>query len=302
MIPDPKSPGPGPGGGDPGTLYIVATPIGHLEDMTFRAVEVLNRVDLIAAEGVRHSGKLLKHYGIKTRLTRYNQHNEREKAPVLLEALLSGSHVAYITNAGTPGVSDPGTTIIRRARELNIRVSPIPGPSALTAALSVSGMRSDGFLFSGFLPNRPGKRRKALEGLSRETRSMVFFEAPHRLAAMLADLKEVFGDREMVLLRELTKVYEEVKGGQVSHILKGLERDGVRGECTLVVAGFEKVVKEAGIREGVREEIEGLLSGGGMSVRDIASKISQEQGLPFRPVYKECLAIKRYMRVSLTEP
>ncbi len=175
-----------------GTLYIVSTPIGNLEDITLRALNTLKRVDVIAAEGVRHSMGLCRHYGIKTRLTRYNQHNRKLKGPELIGRLKSGSEIALITNAGTPGVSDPGVSLIRRALEENITVSPIPGPSAVTAALSVSGLPGDRFRFVGFISNRSSRRKKELKDLVSETQTMVFFEAPHRIRAMLVDLMEIF--------------------------------------------------------------------------------------------------------------
>ncbi|UCF55853.1 MAG: 16S rRNA (cytidine(1402)-2'-O)-methyltransferase, partial [Deltaproteobacteria bacterium] len=182
--------------GNSGILYIVSTPIGNLEDITLRALRILKSVDLIAAESVKHSRGLCQHYGIKTRLISYNQHNQQEKGPELIRRLKSGSDIALVTNAGTPGVSDPGSLLINQAMEKNINVSPIPGPSAVIAALSVSGLQAERFLFLGFLPNRSSKRRKELKNLISEHRTMVFFEAPHRLQAMLTDLKEILGDRQ----------------------------------------------------------------------------------------------------------
>lgn len=221
-----------------GTLYIVSTPIGNLEDITLRALKILKSVDLIAAENVKHSKGLCRHYGIKTRLTSYHQHNRNVKGPELIKRLLSGSDVALVTNAGTPAVSDPGGMLINQVLERNINVSPIPGPSAVIAALSVSGLRVDRFLFIGFLSNKPSRRRKELRNLISEPRTMVFFESPHRIKAMLMDIKEILGDRQIVVLRELTKVYEEIKRGSVSSVLDELEEGKIRGEFTLVVAGL----------------------------------------------------------------
>ena len=281
-----------------GILYVVSTPIGNLEDITLRALRILKGVGLIAAENAQHSKRLCRHYGIKTKLTSYNQHNQAVKGPDLIRKLKSGLDIALVTNAGTPGVSDPGVLLMNQAAEANIRISPIPGPSAVIAALSISGLRTDSFLFLGFLSNRAGKRRKDLRNLIPETRTMVFFEAPHRLQSMLMDLKEILGDRQIVVLREMTKVYEEVKRGPVSSILSRLERDKIKGEFTLVVAGKE-MVRSAPLLDGkILEKIDRLLKEKHLSVKDIATQLSGEEGLTYRRLYKECLSIKRGMNAS----
>ncbi|MFC1869484.1 16S rRNA (cytidine(1402)-2'-O)-methyltransferase [Thermodesulfobacteriota bacterium] len=179
-----------------GTLYVVSTPIGNLEDITLRALKVLKDVDMIAAENVRHTKGFCNHYGIKTRLTGYNQHNRKGRGPDLIERMKAGSDIALVTSAGTPAVSDPGAMLIHMAIEEDIRVSPVPGPSAAIAALSVCGLRVDRFLFLGFLSNRPSKRKKELKNLVDEHRTMLFFEAPHRVKSMLTDLYGVFGDHQ----------------------------------------------------------------------------------------------------------
>ncbi len=276
-----------------GTLYIVSTPIGNLEDMTFRALDTLKSVDLIAAEGVRHSMGLCRHYGIKTRLTSYNQHNRKLKGPELIGRLKSGSDIALITNAGTPGVSDPGVSLIRRALEENITVSPIPGPSAVTAALSVSGLPGDRFRFLGFISNRSSRRKKELKDLVSETQTMVFFEAPHRIRAMLMDLKEIFEDRRVVLVREQTKLHEEVIRGSADSLLERLKGNKVRGEFTLVVSGRDEERGAPSIDEETKEGIGYLLKDGKMSLKDIAKQLSSEKGLAYRAVYRECLSIKK---------
>jgi 16S rRNA (cytidine1402-2'-O)-methyltransferase len=281
--------------GNSGILYIVSTPIGNLEDITLRALRILKSVDLIAAESVKHSRGLCQHYGIKTRLISYNQHNQQAKGPELIRRLRSGSDIALVTNAGTPGVSDPGGLLINQAMEKNINVSPIPGPSAVIAALSVSGLQAERFLFLGFLPNRSSKRRKELKNLISEHRTMVFFEAPHRLQAMLTDLKEILGDRQIVVLREMTKVYEEVKRGPVSAILEQLEPDKIKGEFTLVVAGKEKGEDEHLLDKEIQKKIEKLLKEKNMRIKDIATQLSEENGLTYRRLYRECLSIKRAM-------
>lgn len=281
-----------------GTLYVVSTPLGNLEDITLRALKVLKDADLIAAEGVQHTRALCRHYGIKSRLIGYNQHNRKVRTPDLLGRLKSGSDIALVTNAGTPGVSDPGAFLIRRALDENIRVSPVPGPSAVTAALSVSGLRGDNFLFLGFLANRSGKRRRELEALSSESRTMVFFEAPHRLQSMLTDLLDILGDRQIVLLRELTKMFEEVKQGSVSSVLKALQGATVRGEFTVVVAGKEKEKRDHSLDEHTQRRVEKLLKEQRMGVKEIARRLSEETGLVYRDLYKVCLSVKRSMEAS----
>ena len=277
---------------EPGTLYVTSTPIGNLEDITLRALSVLKSVDVIAAEKVAHTRGLLEHYGIKTRLTSYNQHNQKVKANELIQRLTSGRDAAVVTDAGTPGISDPGAYLISRAANENIEVVPIPGPSAVIAALSVSGMPTEEFVFCGFLPNKSGKRKKALRRLVPERRTMVFFEAPHRIEAMLIDLKEILGDRQMVMLKEMTKFFEEVKRATVSAILTSLTPDRIKGEFTLVVAGNEEEEPRA-LCEEVLEKIEELLSDDNMGVKDIAELISREEDVAYRQVYKACLAKKR---------
>ncbi len=275
-----------------GTLYVVSTPIGNLEDITLRALKVLKSVDIIAAETVDHTKGLCKHYDIKTGVTGYNQHNRKAKAPRLVSRLKSGQDIALVTDAGTPGISDPGVYLVTQAVNEGITVTPIPGPSAVITALSVSAMPSEQFLFLGFLPNKSGKRKKVLDGVSSEPRTIVFFEAPHRIRDTLNDLKEVMGNRQMVMLREITKVYEDVKRGAVSEILEHLTPDKTRGEFTLVVEGKEKG-KHQPLSDKALKRIRDLLEEKTLSVKDIAERLSNEEGIPYRQIYKECLARKR---------
>ena len=275
-----------------GTLYVVATPIGNLEDITLRALKVLKSVDIIAAETVAHTKGLCKHYDIKTSVTGYNQHNRKAKAPRLVNRLKSGQDIALVTDAGTPGISDPGVYLVDQAVNEDITVTPIPGPSAVITALSVSAMPSEQFLFLGFLPNKSGKRKKVLEGVSSEPRTMVFFEAPHRIRATLNDLSEVMGNRQMVMLREITKVFEDVKRGPVSEILAHLTPDKTRGEFTLVVEGREQK-KNHSLSDEALKRIKDLLEDETLSVKDIAERLSKEEGIAYRQIYKECLARKR---------
>jgi 16S rRNA (cytidine1402-2'-O)-methyltransferase len=276
-----------------GTLFVVSTPLGNLEDITLRALRVLKEVDLVAAETVEHTRNLCRHFGITAELTAFNQHNQRTKGPVLVGELKSGRSVALVTNAGTPAISDPGVFLVASALKEGIPVSSVPGPSAVTAALSASGMRADTFLFCGFLSPRSGRRRKELETLKSLPCTLVFFEAPHRLKEMLEDLKEVLGDRAMVLHKEMTKLFEETVQGSVGSVLNRLRGEEARGEYTLVVAGCEKKEKEETVDEKVKEKIAQLLKAGTMSLKDIAHEISSETGVEYRKAYKACLLIKR---------
>lgn len=223
-----------------GVLYVVATPLGNLEDMTFRAIQILKDVDLIAAEDTRTTRKLLHHYGITKPQTSYFEHNELRKAEKLLDRLRKGQRIALVSEAGTPGVSDPGFRLIRLAIDHNISVVPIPGSSAAVAALSVSGLPTDSFLFLGFLPNKPTRRRRALETWKDWDRTLILYESPHRLLATLHDLLDILGDREIALARELTKAFEEVLRGPITQILDQLKGGKIRGEITLVVAGKKR--------------------------------------------------------------
>ncbi len=279
--------------GTTGTLFVVSTPLGNLEDITVRALRVLKEVDWIAAETVEHTRNLCRHYGIATKLTSFNQHNQRTKGPELIEELNSGRSVALVTNAGTPAISDPGAFLVAGALRAGVRVSPLPGPSAVTAALCASGMRADTFLFCGFLYHRSGKRRKELEALKTLPHTLVFFEAPHRLKEMLEDVRAVLGDRAVVLHKEMTKLFEGTVAGSVASVLSRLSDEEVRGEYTLVVAGNEKKEKEQTLDREVQEKMERLLKAGTMSLKDIARKISSETGVEYRRAYKACLSMKR---------
>jgi 16S rRNA (cytidine1402-2'-O)-methyltransferase len=275
-----------------GVLHVVATPIGNMEDLTFRALRILKEADLIAAEGVEHTRRLCRRYEIGTRLTSYNQNNRRRKEPALLEALRAGRKVALVTNAGTPGISDPGTLLIRRALDEGIRVEALPGACAAVAALSVSGLRTDGFLFAGFLSSRPGRRRREIESLAEEPRTLVFYEAPHRIRAMLEDLRDVLGEREAAVAREMTKVHEEILRGTLGGLAERTEGNRARGEFTVMVEGASP--KEAGdVPDAeLRGRIEELLGRGDMSLRDAAEKLALEQGLGYRHIYRMCLEIQ----------
>lgn len=274
-----------------GTLYIVATPIGNLEDITFRAVKILKEVDLIAAENVSHSKVLCRHYGIDTRLTAYNQHNSRKKGPALLRIIRKGSDVALISSAGTPAISDPGSFLIKLAKDEGIRISPIPGPSAVITALSVAGLRTDEFTFLGFLSNKAGARKKELKNLSSETRTMVFYESPHRIRAMLEDVKEVLGDRKMVVSREMTKIFEEILRGSAGSILDELNEQSIRGEFTVIIEGNQGQEDNVFSDPDLKIHIKNLLEEGRLSAKEISMILSQVTGIPYRKVYRESIKI-----------
>jgi len=220
-----------------GSLYIVSTPIGNREDITLRALRILKEVDLIASEDTRHTGLLLRHFGIQTLLTSYFEGNELRKKEFILSKLKQGDRIALVSDAGTPGISDPGFRLIQAAIENQIPIIPIPGPSAVIAALSVSGLPTDAFLFKGFLPHKSKKKRDLLMQLEDVRETLIFYESPHRLSATLDDILDVLGDREMVLTRELTKIYEEVLRGKVSEVKNQIGERKLKGEITLVISG-----------------------------------------------------------------
>jgi len=223
-----------------GTLYIVAMPIGNSGDISLRALEVLKDVDLIAAEDTRVAGRFLKSHGIDTPLISFFEHNEARRMEGLLKRLEGGESVAVISDAGTPLISDPGYQLVKAARERGIRVVPVPGPSAVMAALSVAGLPTDRFLFIGFLPKKPGKRRKELEQLAEVPHTLVLYESPYRLVKTLQELWDIFGSRTVVVCRELTKPYEEILRGTPDELLGELANRKIRGEITLIVEGKGK--------------------------------------------------------------
>jgi 16S rRNA (cytidine1402-2'-O)-methyltransferase len=218
-----------------GTLYVVATPIGNLEDVSLRALRVLREVALIAAEDTRRTRVLLAKYGIATPLVSYFEHNKLRRGPELVGRLQAGTAIALVTDAGTPGISDPGFHLVRLAREAGIPVVPVPGPSAVVTALSAAGIPGDRFVFEGFLPAKPGRRRARLRELAALGRPVVVYESPHRIRATLEAVAEVFGSAEVVVARELTKQFEEFRRGPAAELLAGLPAEGLRGEITLIV-------------------------------------------------------------------
>ena len=272
-----------------GSLYIVPTPIGNLEDITFRAVRVLKEVDLIAAEDTRHTQVLLNHYDIRTSVTSYHEHNERGKARELVEQLRQGRSIALLSDAGTPMISDPGYRLVVEAIRAGVQVIPLPGPSAVTAALSAAGLPTDRFGFEGFLPAKKSERRSALEALKKDTKTLIFYEAPHRLKETLADMAEIFGDREVSIGREISKVHEEFLRGALREILATIEQQTVRGEITLVVQGATSgaPVSEEGVISEIRQ-----LAENGMRVKEISELVGAHHGISKREVYRLALRVK----------
>ena len=219
------------------TLFVVATPIGNLEDITFRAARVLSEVDLIAAEDTRQTKILLTRYNINTPMTSYHKFNIKAKTGHLVNLLKQGQNIALVSDSGTPGISDPGYELIRESVSQNIRVEPIPGPSAAIAALAVSGLPTDKFVFEGFLPKKPGKKKKALEGFKNEERTVIIYESPYRVIKTLEDIKKILGDRRIAVCRELTKKFEEIMRGKAGDVLEKLKNRSIKGEVVVVVAG-----------------------------------------------------------------
>jgi len=222
-----------------GTLYVVATPLGNLKDITLRALEALKTSDLIAAEDTRRTQKLLAAYDLHVPLTSYHEHNKQAKSRILIERLLRGEKVALVTDGGTPGISDPGQELVWQVREAGIPVVPIPGPSAVTGALSVSGMEGGAFIFLGFLPRRKSRRRRILEEMAAQGRTVVLYESPYRIKKLLSEIRELLGDIDVFLTRELTKIHEELLSGTVSQVLEGLGDKKVLGEITLILSPSE---------------------------------------------------------------
>lgn len=271
-----------------GKLYICPTPIGNLEDITLRSLRVLKEVDLIAAEDTRHSIKLLNHYDIKTPMTSYHEHNKAQKGDYLLARLLEGEDLALITDAGMPGISDPGEDLIKLAIENQIEVVGLPGATASITALVVSGLPTEKFAFQGFLPVKQGARLRELEKLEAEERTLILYEAPHRIVNILEDIKAIMGDRQIALARELTKLHEEVFRGRISQALASLGDKKPRGEFVIVIAGKEILQEEVDIKEEIIRYMEK-----GLSKKDAVKEVAENHNLPRNQVYKESLEIDR---------
>lgn len=268
-----------------GTLYIVATPIGNLEDISARALRVLAEVSLIAAEDTRQTGKLLSHFGINTPTTSYFEHNKLNKLELILNRL-EGADVALVSDGGFPGISDPGYELVREAIARGVTVTPIPGPSALLSALVVSGFATDAFVFIGFLPRKAGDRARLLEANARDNRTVLCLEAPHRLLESLADISRELGNRRIAVCRELTKLHEEVFRGTVAEAITHFGKAEVRGEITLVIEGRREELQaiewdESRIRHAVADLLEL-----GVERKDAAKQVAEQSGWERRVVYK----------------
>lgn len=278
-----------------GILYLVATPIGNLEDMTYRAVRILKEVDLIAAEDTRNSLKLLNHFEIKTPMTSYHEHNKYEKAEVLVAKLLDGADVAVITDAGTPGISDPGEELVRQCYAAGVRVVPVPGACAAISALIASGLPTRRFAFEAFLPSDKKERKAVLAELTKESRTIVIYEAPHRLKKTLQELACVLGDRAVTVCRELTKKHETFLATTLMQAATYYETEEPKGECILVVQGLSREELEGekqkqwdamSIEEHVRMYMEK-----GMEKKEAVKQVAKDRGLPKREVYEKTLDI-----------
>ena len=268
-----------------GRLFVVATPIGNLEDVTLRAIRTLKEAGLIAAEDTRHTKKLLDHFGIATPLTSYHEHNEREKAQGLVERLMEGGDVALVSDAGTPGISDPGYRLVKLAIENSIPVISIPGPSAIISLVAISGLPTDRFTFMGFLPEKESGLRALLKEISGKAHTYVFYESPNRLKATIEAMMEELGDIQTVMGRELTKMHEEVLRGTVSEIKAALADREIKGEVTLVIRTEERA------KGDFRPALVELLSAGA-KLNDAVKAIAKDFNLPRAEVYREALAIK----------
>lgn len=273
------------------TLYIVGTPLGNLEDMTFRAVRILQAVDLIAAEDTRHTGKLLQHFQIKTPQISYHDHNRHSRTTELVDRLQQGTSIALVTDAGMPGISDPGYELVKACAEVGIPIVPIPGATAAMTALSASGLKCDRFVFEGFLPAKETERREHLERLITDDRTLIFYEAPHRVRKTLDDIAAVLGgDRLIVLARELTKLHEEFWRGTVKAAIAYYTQHEPKGEFTLIVSGAEPT--EVLLTEEVlKAELLSLLKQG-ISRSQASRQLSQQTALPRRQLYQLALQIE----------
>lgn len=273
----------------PGTLYVVATPIGNLGDITQRAIKTLNEVDLIACEDTRHTQKLLNHFGIQTKTISYHEHNEQARTQQLVEKLKEGSSIAVVSDAGSPAISDPGFRLVRSAIDNDINVVPIPGPSALISALTVAGLPTDEFFFAGFLPSKSSARRARLQELQPIPATLVFYEAPHRLATTLKDSLDILGEREAVVARELTKLHETIRRGKLSELVEHYSTtEEPRGEIVLLI---DRTVLSVGKTEATKSvsELVSAFENEGLDNRAALKKAARELGLSRAEAYRQLL-------------
>ncbi len=276
-----------------GMLYLCATPIGNLEDISFRVVRTLKEVDLIAAEDTRHSIKLLNHFEIKTPMTSYHEHNKVDKARYLVEKMKEGVHVALVTDAGTPGISDPGEELVKQCYGAGVPVTSLPGPAACITALTLSGMSTRRFCFEAFLPSDKKEKQRILEELREETRTIILYEAPHRLVRTLEEIREVLGDRRMTLCRELTKKYEEAQQTTVGEALARYESEEPKGECVLVIEGKSLQEKEEEKKQAwdemSMEDHVAYYENLGMGRKEAMRMAAKDRGIRRRDVYQKLM-------------
>lgn len=274
-----------------GTLYLCATPIGNLEDMTYRAVRILGEVPLIAAEDTRHTRQLLTHFGLSTRLVSYHEHNKAEEGPRLIEWLISGNDLACVSDAGLPGIADPGAQLAADAIAAGVRVVPLPGANAALSALIASGLDTTRFSFVGFLPRTKEKRRACLDDVASRRETLIFYEAPHRLLETLSAIQDVLGDRSVVLARELTKKFEEFCRGRLSELLEMFREMSPRGEFVIVVSGAEETAEEVpSLSAEDSVSLVGTLMENGMTKKDAIREAAKRMNLSRRAVYQAVLA------------
>lgn len=272
-------------------LYICGTPIGNLEDVTYRLIKILNKVDIIAAEDTRKTGKLLNHYDIKTKMISYHEHNAEKRVDQLLGYIQEGLDLALVSSAGMPGISDPGYEVIKEALNLGLEVVPIPGPTALISALVVSGLPTDRFVFEGFLPRQGKKRRQTLRQIKKEKRTIVVYESPYRVKKTLRDLENKIKGRKIALVRELTKMYEEKIYGTCPEILAQLEDREIRGEIVLVIEGRQQAEIETDWQDYDVVEHVKLLMKEGYTKKEAIKQVAAERGLSRNQVYEKAIAV-----------
>lgn len=278
----------------PGTLYLCPTPIGNLEDMTFRSIRTLKEAAVIAAEDTRHTRKLLSHFDIHKPLISYHEHNKTERGPELIDRLLSGEDIALVSDAGMPGISDPGSDLVRLAIEANAGVTALPGPNAALAALVCSGLDTTAFTFIGFLPKTKKKRRELIAALADHPYTLLFYESPHRITDTLTELSAVLGDRPAAIGREISKIYEEFVRGTLSSVKKQFEEKQPRGEFTLVVAGMpqEDAGAEPAVFESSPAQAVAALVASGMDKKQAIKKVALDRKLSKRDVYQSVIDVR----------
>jgi 16S rRNA (cytidine1402-2'-O)-methyltransferase len=269
-----------------GVLYVVSTPIGNLEDITLRALRILKEVDLIAAEDTRHSLKLLSHFGISKPMISYWKEKEQVRSDKIMMKLHEGLSVALISDAGTPGIADPGAVLINKAVQEDIQIIPVPGPSAFIAALSVSGLPAENFTFMGFLPSGKAQRKKTLSNISLEHKTLVFYEAPHRISETLEDMENIFGNRRIAVVKEITKIHEEILRGSISDIVVQMRDKKIAGEYVIIVEGMSEFHEHS--MEDVLMEIRMLMKKG-LGRKEAVKKVAEEYGLSKKELYDKSL-------------